>query len=120
MPDLTYTFEDLPLHREGEFVALRQSGTAVISYDHHGNWRVESISLDADNNRIGSAARGCDLKLDLRRHSTLWKLVDDALSREAHDAIVERILADEPYEDPNAEHRFHAAQLGVRIAMGAL
>jgi hypothetical protein len=120
MPDTTYTFEDLPLHREGEFVALRQSGSAVISYDLHGNWQVESISLDADNNRIGAAARGCDLKLDLRRHSTLWKLVDDALSREAHDDIVERILADEPYEDPNAEHHFHAAQLGVRVAMGVL
>jgi hypothetical protein len=47
-------------------------------------------------------------------------MVDDALSREAHDDIVERILADEPYVDPNAEHHFHAAQLGVRIAMGAL
>lgn len=120
MPDLTFPFEDLPLHRDGEFVTARVSGKADISYDTLGNWRVERILLDADNNRIGAEARGQTLELDLRRHGALWKMVDDALSREAHEDIVDRILADQPYEDPDAEHRFTAAQLGVRIAMGAL
>lgn len=119
MPDTTFPFEDLPLHRDGAFVSARVSGKAIISYDRNGNWQVERILIDADNNRIGPEARGQELELDLRRHSALWKLVDDALSREANEDIVDRIVADQPYEDPNAEHRFHAAQLGVRIAMGA-
>jgi len=111
MNRIDFPFEDLPLIRQGEFVALRASGTAVITYTRSGNWAVESLSLDGDNNRPHPHGQGGAIELTWRDHEALWKLIEDALSRECKADIIDRIAADLP--DRNAEHRLTARDLGV-------
>jgi hypothetical protein len=108
MPDLTISFEDLPLYQDAFLTTGYVTGSAVVSYDEDdlSDWTVERIELEAYGPPLIS--RGPQTAVLTSEHP-LWNAIEAALKPRIEAAIEEAT----PYVDPNAEHRLSASQLGV-------
>lgn len=106
MPDITVSFEDLPLYQDAFLTAGYVTGSAVVSYeeDDTTDWMVLNISLDADGPALIS--RGTQ-KARLAPVHPLFDIIEKALKPRIEAAIEDAT----PYVDPYAEHRLTAVDL---------
>ncbi len=117
MPEISYTFEELPLGFTEDNAAfeIRAWGEATIDYSADA-WIVSKIKI-AITKRVDG--RWIDGLVELDRTHRLWSTIAAALQVAHKDAINERIVDDMreagllPW-NPNAEHStLNHAQQGV-------
>lgn len=110
---LTYEFEDAPILSAGSFGTGYVTGSAEVSYDEDGNWKIEAIVIKLENQRPGDE-RSITFVLDQRRNSLVWSLFSQS-QYDAIDDLVAETLRLDGFALPsfNGEHSLSAHQLGL-------
>lgn len=106
MPDITVSFEDLPLYQDAFLTAGYITGEAIVSYeeDDPSDWTVLNIEIEADGPPLVS--RGMQIAA-LQPSHPLWDIIERALKPNI-EAVIECEVS---YEDPDEEHRLTAVDL---------
>jgi hypothetical protein len=86
---LDILFEELPLFREGSWIAGRAEVTATVAVSLDGDWHVTELAIAADNGKTGPDAEG--KLVEVAKSDPMWgRLVNEIESHHQH-SIGEKI-----------------------------
>lgn len=112
---LTYEFEQAPLLCAGSFGTGYVDGSADVSFDTDGNWKIEAITIELENQRY-DGQRKVSFTLDKRRNGLVWSLFEQSRYDAIDDLVAETLrMEGVSLPDFNHEHRLSARQLGVSV-----